>query len=35
MALSQRQTNLFAAEDWKIAYKAFNNIDFTSYDFDT
>jgi hypothetical protein len=35
MALSQRQTNLFAAEDWKVAYKAFNNIDFTSYDFDT
>ena len=35
MALSQRQTNLFAAEDWKIAYKAFNNVDFTSYDFDT
>ena len=30
-----RQTNLFAAEDWKIAYKVFNNVDFQAYDFDT
>jgi len=35
MAYSDRQNNLFAAEDWKIAYKAFSNIDFTSYDFNT
>jgi hypothetical protein len=35
MAYSERQNNLFAAEDWKVAYKAFSNIDFTSYDFDT
>jgi len=35
MAYSERQNNLFAAEDWKVAYKAFNEVDFTSYDFDT
>jgi hypothetical protein len=30
-----RQNNLFAAEDWKIAYKAYSKIDFQAYDFDT
>ena len=30
-----RQQNLFAAEDWKIAYKVYNNVDFQAYDFDT
>jgi len=35
MAYSERQNNLFAAEDWKVAYKVFSNIDFTSYDFNT
>ena len=30
-----RQQNLFAAEDWKIAYKVFNNVNFQAYDFDT
>ena len=35
MAYSERQNNLFASEDWKIAYKVFSNIDFTSYDFNT
>jgi hypothetical protein len=30
-----RQQNLFAAEDWKIAYKAYSEIDFQAYDFDT
>jgi len=30
-----RQNNLFAAEDWKVAYKAFSQIDFQAYDFDT
>ena len=35
MALISRQNNLFAAEDWKIAYKAFSEVDFQAYDFDT
>jgi hypothetical protein len=30
-----RQQNLFAAEDWKVAYKAYTQIDFQAYDFDT
>ena len=30
-----RQQNLFAAEDWKVAYKAYSEIDFQAYDFDT
>lgn len=30
-----RQQNLFAAEDWKVAYKVYNQIDFQAYDFDT
>ena len=33
MAYSERQNNLFAAEDWKVAYKVFTNIDFTSSDY--
>ena len=32
---SSRQNNLFAAEDWKIAYKAYSKVDFQAYDFDT
>ena len=35
MASVNRQNNLFAAEDWKIAYKAFSQVDFQAYDFDT
>jgi len=35
MALISRQNNLFAAEDWKVAYKAFSEVDFQAYDFDT
>lgn len=35
MALVNRQNNLFAAEDWKVAYKAFSKVDFQAYDFDT
>ena len=35
MALVNRQNNLFAAEDWKVAYKAFSQVDFQAYDFDT
>lgn len=35
MSQSIRQNNLFAAEDWKKIYRAFLNVNFTSYDFDT
>jgi len=35
MALVNRQNNLFAAEDWKVAYKAFSEVNFQAYDFDT
>ena len=30
-----RQNNLFAAEDWKIAYKAYSEVNYQAYDFDT
>ena len=30
-----RQSNLFAAEDWKVIYRSFSDADFKSYDFDT
>jgi len=30
-----RQSNLFAAEDWKVIYRSFQDADFQSYDFDT
>ena len=30
-----RQSNLFAAEDWKVIYRSFQDSDFKSYDFDT
>lgn len=30
-----RQSNLFAAEDWKVIYRSFRDADFKSYDFDT
>lgn len=35
MAISNRQQQLFAAEDWTVAYKAFTNVNFQAYDFDT
>ena len=35
MATVNRQNNLFAAEDWKIAYKVFSQVDFQAYDFDS
>ena len=35
MAKSTRQTNLFAAEDWKKLYTTFSDADFQSYDFET
>ena len=30
-----RQNNLFAAEDWKVAYKAYSEVNYQAYDFDT
>jgi hypothetical protein len=35
MATNIRQTNIFAAEDWKKIYTTFSNADFQSYDFET
>lgn len=35
MAIVSRQDSLFAAEDWKVAYRAFSNVNFQAYDFDT
>ena len=35
MAASTRQSNLFAAEDWKKVYETFREADFQSYDFET
>ncbi len=35
MALVDRQNNLFAAEDWKVAYQVYSKIDFKAYDFNT
>ena len=33
--MAQRQNNLFAAEDWKVAYKAYSQVNYQAYDFDT
>lgn len=30
-----RQSNLLAAEDWRVVHKAFQQINFTAYDFDS
>lgn len=35
VATQIRQSNLFAAEDWKVVYEAFRKIDLQSYDYDT
>ncbi len=35
MALTTRQNNIYAAEDWKVLYQSFINADFESYDFQT
>ena len=35
MAVNSRQNNLFAAEDWDVAYQAYSQVDFQAYDFDT
>jgi hypothetical protein len=35
MSQSLRQSELFAGEDWKVIYRAFSEINFNAYDFDT
>lgn len=35
MAVSTRQSNLFAVEDWKRLYTTFRTADFQSYDYET
>ena len=35
MAINSRQNNLFAAEDWAVAYQAYSQVDLQAYDFDT
>jgi len=35
MAITTRQNNIYAAEDWKVLYQSFINADFESYDFQT
>jgi hypothetical protein len=35
MAIVNRQNNLFAAEDWTVAYKAYSQVSFQAYDFDS
>lgn len=35
MAVNNRQNNLFAAEDWEVAYQAYSQVDFQAYDFET
>jgi hypothetical protein len=35
MAITTRQNNIYASEDWKVLYQSFINADFESYDFQT
>lgn len=35
MAISKRNNNLFAAENWEVAYSAYTNVSFKAYDFST
>jgi hypothetical protein len=35
MSISNRNQNLFAAEDWELAYQAFTQVSFKAYDFST
>jgi len=35
MAVATRQRGLFVAEDWKVIYRAFTEVNFSAYDFDT
>ena len=32
MAVNSRQNNLFAAEDWDVAYQAYTQVDLQAYD---
>lgn len=35
MPVAQRQSSLFVAEDWRVIYRAFTEVNFSAYDFDT
>lgn len=35
MSVVNRQNSLFASEDWKVVYKAYSEISFQAYDYDT
>ena len=35
MAQQKRQSNLYAAEDWRQVYESFYKINLTAFDFDT
>lgn len=35
MSMVTRQSSLFAAEDWTVAYKAFSSVNFQAYDYDS
>jgi len=35
MSISKRNSNLFAAENWEVAYSAYTNVSFKAYDFST
>lgn len=35
MTQSLRQSELFAGEDWRVLYRAFTEVNFNAYDFDT
>lgn len=35
MAQIRRQSELFSAEDWTVIYRAFSDVNFNAYDFDT
>jgi len=35
MSASQRQSELFAGENWLLLYRAFSEVDLNAYDFDT
>ncbi len=35
MPAALRQSALFAAEDWRVIYRAFTEVNFSAYDFDT
>jgi len=35
MGVALRQSGLFVAEDWRVIYRAFTEVNFAAYDFDT